>query len=126
MRRGTDEVLKRTYPKLLTFCEATFWQPLNQFTVTPDVTETSYGCLISVPLTQEQTLSLELGTVNWQIRGLCADGAVASPVYSEVVTDVHPDGVIEQPILLSMMAPPEPTAEQTEEEPEEEVEDETE
>ena len=97
MRRGTTPTRKRTYPKLLTFCEATFWQPLTQFTVTPDVTETENGCEITITLTQEQTLSLAVGTVNWQIRGICVDGKVASPTYTEIVTDVHPDGPIEEP-----------------------------
>lgn len=122
MRRGTTPTRKRTYPKLLTFCEVTFWQGENQFTITPDVTETDSGCLVSLTLTQEQTLSLSVGTVYWQIRGICADGAVASEVYTETVTDVHPEGVIEAPVT----APSEETVEEEPvEEPAEEIEEET-
>lgn len=114
MRRGTTPTRKRTYPKMLTFCEVTFKQGETQFTIAPDVTETDYGCLISFTLTQEQTLSLSVGIVYWQIRGISADGVDASEKYTEVVTDVMPDGVIEQPVTLGFFVPNE-----TPEEPEE-------
>ena len=120
MRRGTTPTRKRTYPKMLTFCEVTFKQGETQFTITPDVTETDYGCLISFTLTQEQTLSLSVGIVNWQIRGISADGVDASEKYTEIVTDVMPDGVIEQPVLMGFgLGTPQP-----EETPEEETADE--
>lgn len=96
MRRGTTPTIKRTYPSLLTFCEVTFWQGETQFTITPDITETDDGCLITIQLTQEQTLSLSVGIVNWQIRGICETGAVASETYYEIVENVFPEGVIEQ------------------------------
>lgn len=120
MTRGTNPKWERTYPKLLTFCEAAFWQNGDPIVVTPEVEATNNGCLITITLTQEQTLSLDLGVVFWQIRGICSDGAVASDVYTEIVTDVHPDGVISAPVSLGfgLSAP----SEEPEEEPVEESE----
>lgn len=123
MRRGTTPTRKRTYPKLLTFAEVAFWQDEIKFVITPDIEETDTGCLVSFTLTQEQTLSLEVGHVNWQIRALCADGAVASEAYLEIVEDVHPDGILEQPTGFGFARPEEPT-EEPEEEPEETPEEE--
>lgn len=125
MTRGTTPTRKRTYPKMLTFCEAAFWQTNgDQIVVTPEVEATDTGCTITITLTQEQTLSFSLGALFWQIRGLTEDGAVASEVYSEIVTDVHPDGVLEAPVTLGMApadeSAEEPTEETDEEEPEEE------
>lgn len=94
MTRGTTPTRKRTYPKLLTFAEVAVWQGETQIVISPDIEETDNGCLISFTLTQEQTLALELGPVYWQIRGISADGAVASTVYCEIVENVHPDGEI--------------------------------
>lgn len=131
MRRGTTPTYKRTYPKDLTggvvnFC---FWQALNQIVEPATITPTDYGCDVEVTLSQEQTLSFELGTVYWQIRGLTEDGeAIASETYSEVVTDIHPDGEIEAPVTLGGFYTPDPEEEQEEtpEEPEEEVPEENE
>ena len=97
MIRGTTISKKRTYPKLLTFCVATFWQGETEISVTPDVQETDEGCIVTATLSQEQTLEFSVGVMFWQIRGICADGAVASQTYAEIVSDVHPDGVIEEP-----------------------------
>lgn len=120
MIRGTTPKRKRTYPQMLTFCEAAFWQTNGDpLVVTPDVQATDTGCTITITLTQEQTLAFDLGILFWQIRGLCEDGAVASEVYTEIVTDVHPDGVIEAPVTLGM-APADESAEEPTEEPEEE------
>lgn len=122
MRRGTTQTYKRTYPEDLTggvvnFC---FWQALNQIVEPATITPTDYGCDVEVTLSQEQTLSFELGTVYWQIRGLTGDGeAIASETYSEVVTDIHPDGVIEAPVTLGGFYTPNP---EPTEEPEEEQE----
>ncbi len=123
MRRGTTPTRKRTYPKMLTFCEAAFWQTSgDQIVVTPEVETTDTGCTITITLTQEQTLSFSLGALFWQIRGLTEDGAVASEVYSEIVTDVHPDGALEAPVTLGM-APADESAEEPEEPTEEDWED---
>ena len=125
MRRGTTPTRKRTYPKLLTFAEVAFWQDEIKFVVTPDIEATETGCLISFTLTQEQTLSLEVGHVYWQIRALCDDGAVASEAYLEIVEDVHPEGVISQPVGFGFARPEEPEEEEEEEPEEEEENDET-
>lgn len=97
MIRGTTIAKKMTYPKLLTFCTVAFWQGETEIIVTPDVQETDEGCMITATLSQEQTLKFSVGVMFWQIRGICADGAVASETYAEIVSDVHPDGVIEAP-----------------------------
>lgn len=129
MTRGTTPKRKRTYPKMLTYCVAAFWQTEgDELVVTPEVQETNTGCLVTITLTQEQTLAFSLGALFWQIRGLCEDGAVASEVYSEIVTDVHPEGVIEAPVTLGTLgtptAEPEEPSEEHEETPEEEPEEE--
>lgn len=126
MTRGTTPKRKRTYPKMLTYCVAAFWQTEgDELVVTPEVQETNTGCLVTITLTQEQTLAFSLGALFWQIRGLCEDGAVASEVYSEIVTDVHPEGVIEAPVTLGTPpAEPEEPSEEHEETPEEEPEEE--
>ena len=97
MIRGTTITKEATYPKLLTFCIVTFWQGETEITVTPDVQETDEGCIVTATLSQEQTLKFSVGVMFWQIRGICADGAVASQTYTEIVSDVHPDGVIDAP-----------------------------
>lgn len=97
MIRGTTITKEATYPKLLTFCIVTFWQGETEITVTPEVEETDEGCLVTATLSQEQTLKFSVGVIFWQIRGICADGAVASQTYAEIVSDVHPDGIIEAP-----------------------------
>lgn len=137
MIRGTTPKRKRTYPQMLTFCEVAFWQTNGDpLVVTPDVQATDTGCTITITLTQEQTLAFDLGILFWQIRGLCEDGAVASEVYTEIVTDVHPEGVIEAPTSFGFgnpapsetpeepETPTEETEEPTEEQPEEPVEEE--
>ena len=128
MIRGTTPKRKRTYPKMLTYCVAAFWQTEgDELVVTPEVQETNTGCLVTITLTQEQTLAFSLGALFWQIRGLCEDGAVASEVYSEIVTDVHPEGVIEAPVTLGTPpAEPEEPTDEEHEEPSEEPEDEPE
>ena len=126
MRRGTTPTRKRTYPKLLIFAEVAFWQDEIKFVVTPDIEATETGCLVSFTLTQEQTLSLDVGHVFWQIRALCDDGAVASEAYLEIVEDVHPEGVISQPVGLGFARPDEEEEETPEEEPEETPEEEPE
>lgn len=128
MIRGTTPKRKRTYPQMLTFCEAAFWQTNGApLVVTPDVQATDTGCTITITLTKEQTLSFDIGILFWQIRGLCEDGAVASEVYTEIVTDVHHEGVIEAPTSFGFgnHAPSETPEEHetpTEEQPEEPVE----
>ena len=125
MRRGTTAFYKRTYPEDLTggkviFC---FWQGEKQSEVSAIITSTDYGCDVECELSQEQTLYFDLGTVYWQIRALKTDGtAIASEVYAEVVTDVHPNGVIEAPVTLGFFVPNETPEEPVEEEPEEPTE----
>lgn len=97
MIRGTTITKEVTYPKLLTFCMVTFWQGETEIIVTPDVQETDEGCIVTATLSQEQTLKFSVGVMFWQVRGICADGVVASHTYTEIVSDVHPDGVIEAP-----------------------------
>ena len=123
MRRGTTPTYQRTYPEDLTggmvnFC---FWQGSTETVIPAEVTSTEYGCLLSVTLTQEQTLAFELGIVYWQIRAIKNGEAIASEVYGEVVTDCHPNGAIEEPVTLGFFVPNE-TPEEPTEEPEEQAE----
>lgn len=116
MTRGTTITKKRTYPKLLTFCIVTFWQGETEITVTPEVQETDEGCIVTATLSQEQTLEFSVGVMFWQIRGICADGAVASQTYAEIVSDVHPDGVIEAEETEEEIEEPAEEAEEVEDE----------
>lgn len=127
MRRGTTPTYQRTYTEDLTggmvnFC---FWQGSTETVIPAEVTSTEYGCLLSVTLTQEQTLAFELGILYWQIRAIKNGEAIASEVYGEVVTDCHPNGAIEEPELGFSM-PQETPEEETEDEPEEQTEEPTE
>ncbi len=124
MRRGTTPTYQRTYPEDLTggVVNCCFWQGSTETVVPAEVTSTDYGCLLSVTLTQEQTLAFELGILYWQIRAIKNGEAIASEVYGEVVTDCHPNGVIEEPATLGFSIP----QETPEEEPEEQTEEPTE
>ena len=124
MRRGTTPTYQRTYPEDLTggtvnFC---FFQDEKELICPAEITATDYGCLVSVTLNQEQTLYFDLGNLYWQIRGVKDGKAIASDVYGEVVTDIHPNGVIEQPVTLGFYVPNETPEEPAEEEPTEETE----
>ena len=122
MIRGTTIAKKMIYPKLLTFCTVAFWQGETEISVTPDVQETDEGCIVTATLSQEQTLMFSVGVMFWQIRGICADGAVASQTYAEIVSDVHPDGVIEAEEPEEEIEEPEEEIEEPEEEIEEPAE----
>lgn len=97
IRRGTTQTIKRTYQQDLTGATATFcfWQDVeNPLTLTPEIEATENGCVLSVTLTQEQTLAFEPGALHFQIRAVKNDEAVASKVWRYFVADVKPDGEI--------------------------------
>lgn len=97
IRRGTTPTIKRTYPEDLTGATATFcfWQDVeNPLTLTPEIEATDSGCILSVTLTQEQTLAFEPGALYFQIRAVKNNEAVASKVWRYFVADVKPDGEI--------------------------------
>lgn len=95
MRRGTTPTIKRTYPEDLTGATVTFcfWQDVESpLTLTPEIEVTDNGCVLSVTLTQEQTLAFESGALYLQVRAVKDGEAVASKVWRYFVSDVMPDG----------------------------------
>ena len=97
IRRGTTPTIKRAYPEDLTEATATFcfWQDVESpLTLTPEIEATDTGCVLSVTLTQEQTLAFDPGALYFQIRAVKGDEAVASKVWRYFVADVKPDGEI--------------------------------
>lgn len=94
IRRGTTPTIKRTYPEDLTGATVTFcfWQDVESpLTLTPEIEATDNGCVLSVTLTQEQTLAFEPGALYFQIRAAKDGEAVASKVWRYFVGDVMPD-----------------------------------
>lgn len=102
--RGTTPTIKRTYPEDLTGATATFcfWQDVESpLTLTPEIEATDNGCLLSVTLTQEQTLAFETGALYLQIRAVKDGEAVASKVWRYFVADVMPDGEITEALSVT-------------------------
>lgn len=104
MRRGTTPTIKRTYPEDLTGATATFcfWQDVESpLTLTPEIEATDNGCILSVTLTQEQTLAFEPGALYLQIRAVKDGEAVASKVWRYFVADVMPDGEMTEAVSVN-------------------------
>lgn len=67
----------------------------------PEIEPTDTGCVLSVTLTQEQTLAFEPGALYFQIRAVKDGEAVASKVWRYFVADVKPDGEITEALSVT-------------------------
>lgn len=104
IRRGTTPTIKRTYPEDLTGATATFcfWQDVESpLTLTPEIEATDNGCILSVTLTQEQTLAFETGALYFQIRAVKDGEAVASKVWRYFVSEIMPDGEMTEALSVT-------------------------
>lgn len=98
MRRGTTPTLKICLngiaPEKLKSIYVTMKQENTEITKENDQIVKEENVL-SVSLSQEDTLSFKGGMVSVQVRALTVDGiAVASPIKNVVVSEILKDGVI--------------------------------